>query len=242
MARDPHGHPGRAAWDPLDAALADYRSGRPDATLLMRTDVGGEERVPVSLFFRPVGDMGPVERRALAEAAGRVLDLGAGPGAHAVPLIRSGHEVTALEILPQALEALREAGVEDVRAGGLEVLEPGERYDTVLVLMNGLGLPGTLVALDDFLAGLTARLRPDGCILADSTDPSTWGEPGDGRYPGEVHMQLEYAGRAGPPFPFLFVDPDALTASAERVGLACDVLEREDDGRYLVRMVRRGGR
>jgi len=208
----------------------------------MRTDVGGKERVPVSLFFRDVDAMGPVERRVLLEAKGKVLDLGAGAGALAVPLMRAGLEVTALEILPQALAALREAGVPDVRSGGVEALEPRERFDTVLALMNGLGLPGTLAALDDFLVLLERRMERGGMILADSTDPSGWDEPGDGRYVGEVHMQLEYGGRAGEPFPFLFVDPDTLTSSAGRAGLSCDVLEREDDGRYLVRMSRLGAR
>jgi len=208
----------------------------------MRTDVGGKERVPVSLFFRSPDAMGPVERRVLAEARGRVLDLGAGVGAIAVPLMRAGLAVTALEILPQALAVLREAGVADVRRGGIEVLEAEERFDTVIALMNGLGLPGTLTALDDFLAQLEHRIGPGGRILADSTDPRGWDEAGDGRYVGEVHMQLEYEGHAGEPFPFLFVDPETLASSAARAGLTCDVLEREDDGRYLARMRHHGAR
>ena len=185
--------------------------------------------------------MGPVERRALAEAKGTVLDLGAGAGALALPLMREGLTVTALEILPHALAALREAGLADVRRGGIEALHPGERFDTVIALMNGLGLPGTLAGLDDFLVELEGRIGPGGRILADSTDPSGWDDAGDGRYVGEVHMQLEYGGHAGDPFPFLFVDPEALSSSAARAGLTCDVLEREDDGRYLVRMSRPGG-
>lgn len=227
-----------AAWAPLDAALAAFRSGERRARVVMRTDVAGEERVPVSLFFRSVEDMPDVERRALAEAEGSVLDVGAGPGAHAGPLAEAGHAVTALELLPQALEALKDRGVEDVRVGGLEALEPEERFDTVLVLMNGLGLPGTLAGLDDFLAALSGHLEEGGCILADSTDPGRWELPEDGRYVGEVHMQLEYDEEVGPPFPFLFVDAEALRASCDRVGLTCEILAREKDGRFLARMRR----
>jgi SAM-dependent methyltransferase len=226
-------------WAPLDAALAAYRAGRRQVELVLRTDVAEEEHVPVSLFFRPVESMPAVERRALAEARGRVLDVGAGPGAHAAPLAAAGHAVTALEILPVALAALHGGGVVDVRDGGLEALGPEERFDTVLVLMNGLGLPGTMAALDDFLAALAGHLEAGGRILADSTDPARWDVPDDGRYVGEVHMQLEFDGQAGPPFPFLFVDPEALAAACTRVGLTCEVLEREEDGRYLARMARR---
>lgn len=200
--------------------------------------MGEDERVPVSLFFRSVAEMGPVERVALEEARGRVLDLGAGPGAHAVPLRARGLSVTAAEILPRARAALTAAGIEDVRAGGLETLGAGERFDTVLALMNGLGLPGTLARLGGFLERLREHLASGGQVLADSTDPRDWADPEDGRYPGEVHMQLEFDGAAGPPFPFLFVDPERLAAVAAEVGLRVEVLVSEPDGRYLARIGR----
>jgi SAM-dependent methyltransferase len=229
------------AWAPLDAALAAYRAGRQGACVVVRADVGDEERLPASHFFRPVEAMSEVERRALAEARGRVLDVGAGAGAHAAPLAAAGHTVTALEILPGALAELRARGISDARAGGLEALRAGERFDTVLLLMNGLGLPGTLQALDGFLAELEGHLEEGGSILADSTDPGRWEGPDDGRYVGEIHMQLAFEGRAGPPFPFLFVDADTLAQMCTRVGLTCRVLEREEDGRYLACMERGGG-
>jgi len=202
----------------------------------MRTDVGGSENVPVALFFRLPEAMGAVELAALRLARGRVLDLGAGAGAHAVPLARSGLAVTAADLLPEARAALRERGVADVREGGLDALEPGERFDTVLALMNGLGLPGSLAALGPFLSGLAAVLAEGGQILADSTDPGGWDDPGDGRYPGEVHMQLGFEGRWGSPFPFLFVDAGTLRQAATAHGLDAAVVAREKDGRYLARI------
>jgi SAM-dependent methyltransferase len=208
----------------------------------MRTDVGGSEDVPVRLFFRPPEAMGVVESAALRLARGRVLDFGAGPGAHAAPLARSGLAVTAAELLPEARAALRERGVADVREGGLDALEPGERFDTVLVLMNGLGLPGSLAALGPFLSGLAAVLAEGGQILADSTDPGGWGDPEDGRYPGQVHMQLGFEGRWGTPFPFLFVDADTLRDAAAAHGLDVAVVAEEEDGRYLARITPTSGR
>jgi len=225
-----------SSWAPLDEALRAYRSGDTQATLVMRTDVAGSEDVPVSLFFREPAALGAVESAALRLAWGRVLDLGAGPGALAGPLVRSGLDVTAVEILPQALAALRERGVPDVREGGLEVLGPEERFDTVLVLMNGLGLAGTLEGLGPFLARLAAATTEGAQILADSTDPSGWDDPGDGRYPGEVHMQLAFAGRWGEPFPFLFVDAERVRAAAAARGLEVTVAADDADGRWLARI------
>jgi len=206
----------------------------------MRTDVGGSEDVPVSLFFRDPTQMGPVESAALRLARGRVLDLGAGAGMHALPLVRRGLEVTAVEILPEALAALREGGVGDVREGGLDALGPDERFDTVLVLMNGLGLAGSLDGLGPFLARLAAVTAEGGQVLADSTDPGGWGDPGDGRYSGEVHMQLGIGGRWGAPFPFLFVDAGRVRAAASAQDLDAAVAAQEEDGRWLARITRRG--
>jgi SAM-dependent methyltransferase len=227
-----------AGWEPLDAALAAYRAGAADASLVVRTDVGGDEAMPVAHFHRRPDAMGEVERAALAAARGSVLDLGAGAGALAFPLTERGLTVTALEILPEARAILESGGLTDVRAGGLEALAPDDRFDTVVAVMNGVGLCGTVSALPMFLAGLGAAMAPGGQILTDSTDPRDWVHEDDGRYPGEVHMQLSFGGRAGPPFPFLFVD-DALLAQAARLaGLGCEVVAREPDGRYLARLTR----
>jgi SAM-dependent methyltransferase len=225
-------------WTPLDEALRSFRAGNASATVLMRTDAGGSEEVPVALFFRSPDDMGAAEREALRLARGRVLDVGAGPGAHAVPLLGRGLDVTAVEILPEARAVLRSRGVEDVRTG-VGALRPGELFDTILVLMNGLGLSGSLGGLEPFLEGLAAVLAEEGQILADSTDPRSWEDPGDGRYPGEVHMQLGFGGRWGEPFPFLFVDADTLRSIASRTGLEVSVASEEEDGRYLARLTRR---
>jgi SAM-dependent methyltransferase len=199
----------------------------------MRTDVGGSEDVRVDLFFRDPADGGAVERTVLAAARGHVMDLGAGAGAFAVALSGRGHRVTALELLPAACEVLIQRGIEDVRQGGLDSLGDSELFDTILVMMNGLGLAGTLQGLAGFLGELAGHLAPGGRILADSTDPSDWGESDDGRYPGEVHMQLSCGGVAGEPFPFLFIDAATLEEVAAGVGLGCKVIARDEDGRFL---------
>lgn len=230
----------RHPWSPLDDALRAFREGDAGAVVVMRTDVGGAEDVPVSLFFRRPEEMGPVEAQALRLAGGRVLEVGAGPGAHAVPLTRAGLAVTALDVLPEAVRALRAAGVPDVREGGLEAVESEERFDTVLVLMNGLGLAATRAGLGPFLGALAALLAEGGHILADSTDPRGWDVDADGRYPGEVHMQLGFAGAWGEPFPFLFVDADTLREIGASQSLEVAVAAEEADGRYLARITRAG--
>ena len=154
-------------------------------------------------------------------------------------MLQRGLAVTAVEILPEARAALRDAGVEDVRSD-VGALGPEERFDTVLALMNGLGLCASLKELGPFLARLGGLMTTGGQVLADSTDPRAWDDPEDGRYPGEVHMQLGFGGLWGEPFPFLFVDADMLRTVAAAHGLAVTVIAQEDDARYLACITRSG--
>jgi len=226
------------AWGPLDRALAAYRAGRADAILTVHTDVGETEEQAVSVFFRTLEQMPPVEWAALDTARGRVLDLGAGVGVHALVLAGRGLEVTAAEPLPTAVEIMKAHGLTDVRRGGLDALAADERFDTVTLLMNGAGLAGSLTGVPGLLDGLRGCLSPNGQVLMDSTDPRGWEACEDGRYRGEIHYQLEFEGVRGPPFPFLFVDPDVLSAIAHEEGWKVDVLFEEEGGRYLARLTR----
>ncbi len=225
------------AWEPLGRALAAYVAGEHAAEVRIHTDLGGVEVLPAAVFFRSPGAMPEVETAALEEARGRVLDIGAGAGAHALALQERGLAVTALEVLPQACRIMRRRGVADVRSAD-EGPPPGVRFDTALLLMNGVGLAGTLGALPAFLTGVGASLAPGGQILLDSTDPRAWDGPEDGRYVGEVHYRLEFGGVRGEVYPFLYVDPRTLAAAARAVGFDVEVLVTQEDGRYLARLER----
>jgi len=232
------GRPSSSTWDPLDDALKAYWSGDRGVCLTMRTDVGGGEEVPVRLFFRGADELVALERTALDLCRGKVLDLGAGVGALSVLLLQRGQEVAASELLPTARRILQERGVPVVDAlGESEAVGEGV-WDTVLLMMNGLGLAGTLAGLGSFLGRLSRLLAPGGRIVADSTDPTTWEDVDDGRRPGEVHMQLGFRDRWGDPFPFLFVSPAELTARAAEVDLRAQVVATEKDGRFLALMRR----
>ena len=174
----------------------------------------------------------------MAAAFGRVLDVGAGVGAIAFPMVRAGLDVTALEVLPEAVAYLRKRGVIDVRLGGVEALDADDRFDTIVCLMNGVGLAGSLSGVPAFLRALERHLRPGGTILLDSTDPSEWDAPDDGRAVGELHMQLGFDGEWGPPFPYLYASPAELFGAAAGVGLIGTVVARTGDDRYLAEFQR----
>jgi SAM-dependent methyltransferase len=216
-------------------------AGSLGGSLSVVTDDGGEQELPVDLFFREGSDLLPADRAALALCRGRVLDVGAGAGALALPLQAAGHEVTALELLPGAVAVLGARGVRDAQLGDLWDFRPDRPYDTVLALMNGTAAAGTLAGLVRLLGALSAPLVRGGQVILDSTDLSEEGRPSqrpDGRYAGELQYQLEYEGERGPPFPQLFVDPVRLADAAAVAGLVAEIVWRGEEGEFLMRLVR----
>jgi hypothetical protein len=120
-------------------------------------------------------------------------------------------------------------------------------FDTVLMMMNGLGLTETLAGLREFLADARRLLGRGGQVLADSTDvrvrlDAEAGRTGalerpDGRYVGELHFQLEYGGLKGDPFPQLYVDANTLARYAREAEWDCEIVREPDEyGHYLARL------
>lgn len=220
---------GPQAWAPLARAWMAYYGGDRRAVLRVHADDGGSEAMDVAVFFRGEEGLSGTDQAAIRLARGRVLDVGAGVGAIALLLQERGLSVTALEIVPQGVEIMRARGVRDAREGRLEDLSGDRPFDTLLLLMNGTALAGTLVGLPGFLSNLEGLLAPGGQVLMDSTDLSC---------PGEFQYQLEFRGEKGAPFPQLFVGPQTLERIALREGWKVEVVLMEEDGEYLARLTR----
>ena len=118
----------RARWGPLAAALLAYHEGQLDAKLLVRTDLRTLEEWPVSLFFRESDDFPPLEREALERCGPRVIDVGAGAGPHTLALLERGHDVLAVESLPDAAETSFATQLYHL----LRAMPPDDRYPTPL--------------------------------------------------------------------------------------------------------------
>ncbi|HEX8505290.1 MAG TPA: class I SAM-dependent methyltransferase [Hymenobacter sp.] len=234
------------APDILGQGLLAYHRGAAEASLTVHCNVADDEPLPASYFFRTLLQMPELERLALDECRGRVLDVGAGAGCHSLELQSRGFDVRAVDVSAGAVQVMTERGVRNVARHDLfDPLPPTELpYDTVLLLMNGLGLAGTLAGLDKFLAHARTLLAPGGQILATSSDVRYLYEDEDGAllinlngpYYGEVEYSLSYEDRKGDSFPWLFIDAALLNDAAETAGYAAEFLGEDDDEQYLVRL------
>ena len=228
-------------------ALVAYLGGDEGAVLTVHSDEGEPDPLPVSLFFRSREELREVDREALALVQGRVLDVGAGVGSLSLILQESGVAVTAVEVIPEAAEIMAARGVRDAREGRVEDLPPGQDFDTVLLLMNGAALAGTLPRLPTLFQTLNGLLAPGGQVLLDSTDILERGEgsPTDptwteGEYPGELQYQVGFRGERGAPFPQLFIDPATLQEVASTAGWRSELVWEGRAGEFLARLTREG--
>ena len=152
-------------WSPLGSALVAFHDRGEDVAVRVRNDFGPPEEIRVSVFFRGEEAFEAWEAVALGRCGPRVLDVGAGVGAHALVLQERGHEVTALDPIPEAVRIMRERGVEDAREGTLFELPSDKLYDTVI--LNGSMIAETLSGLDRLLAATATVSEPQGALILD---------------------------------------------------------------------------
>ncbi|MEN0052138.1 MAG: methyltransferase domain-containing protein [Mucilaginibacter sp.] len=224
--------------DILGQAIHDHHYNKSKHKLWINNQYGPKEEMPIDIYFRDEDDMPDIEWLALNECRGDVLDIGAGAGSHALVLQERGFEVTALDISALATEVMQARGVnKTITADIFEYQE--RRYDTLLLLMNGIGLTGTLQNLKTFLEHAKLLLNKGGQLLFDSSDIAYLYEgklPDNDRYYGEIQYQYQYNQQKSEWFPWLYADEKALETVVQETGYDMEVLLEDEYKQYLVRL------
>lgn len=229
--------------DPLGRMMLDYLEGKSDAWLDVESSTLDMSTMSASVMFRQYAEMSLIEQKALELCKGWILDVGAGSGCHSLYLQERKENVVSLDISPGCVEVLRKRKLQHVVHQNLFSL-CGEKYDTILMLMNGLGLCGTLDGLNHFFHFLPEILEEGGQLLADSTDLTALyhqaAEEGyiPESYFGETEFVMRYNTIVSAPFRWLYVDYETLNHTAKQYGMRCELLLSEEDGQYLVRVSR----
>ena len=230
--------------DAMGKAIADFYKGRRDGKLRVLSPMFEEDEIPVTTLFRAFRDMPKMEQKALKMAKGKILDVGAGSGCHSLWLQEKGLDVTAIDISPYSIETMKERGVVNVREQDFFTLE--EKYDTILMLMNGIGIVGTLDKLSGFFKHIDKILADDGQLLCDSSDLCYLYDDKDGiaelmdsdKYYGELEYTMCYDEICGDSFPWLYIDANTLRNYAEANGFEMEIVRRGEHYDYLARIMR----
>lgn len=228
--------------DVLGEAIWDHYHKLKGGKLWIHNRYGRKEEMPLELYFREAEDMPEMELLALQLCKGKVLDVGAGAGSHSLLLQQKGMDVTALDISPKAIAVAQMRGVQKTAVDDFYNYK-SKRYDTLLLLMNGIGLAGSLDGLRLLLQHAKSLLKKGGQIIFDSSDVAYLykGKPlPTDRYYGEIVYQYEYKKMKTEPFSWLYIDADTLAKIAEEMGWHMTVLLRDDYDQYLARLTLKG--
>jgi hypothetical protein len=208
--------------------------------LIVHTSYGGKEIYDVEYFFRDFEEMPDIEQYALSFCAGRVLDIGAGAGSHSLYLQEEGFDVTALDISSGCLNIMLARGIQKVLNTDFFILHDGG-YNTLLLLMNGIGISGNLEGMVRFLQLAEKITASRAQIIFDTTDVggSIGKDPGDKRYVGELKYRFEYKGKRSAWFGWLYIDAQKLIEICEETAWMPQVMYENTAGQYLARLLKK---
>ena len=227
--------------DPMGAAIADYFAKGKAAKLRVFSSQFDEDEIPVSQLFRTYDEMPLLEQKALQLAEGKILDCGAGSGCHALALQEMNKEVTAIDISPLSVDVMRKRGVKQVFQINLFDENYLEKFDTILMLMNGSGIIGKLEQMPVFFMKMKQLLNPKGCIYMDSSDLRYLFEDEDGSYLidlagdyyGEIDYRMQYKQVKGGTFDWLYIDFQTLSHYAAENGFTAELVAEGEHYDYL---------
>ena len=230
--------------DLFGKAILDFQTNNSPEDLITETSISEADEMSVAYLFRSYDEMPKLEQKALQLAKGKVLDVGCGAGSHSLTLQNDRNlDVTSIDISPYAIQACQLRGLKNAKVQDIMTLE-NEKFDTILLLMNGTGIFGTLKETPNFLQKLKSLLNPNGQILIDSSDIIYMFDDdedggkwifGNGYY-GELTFTVSYKNETENEFPWLYLDYNTLQNAAFANGLQSELILEGEHYDYLVRL------
>lgn len=227
--------------DPIGQALLDYFINGSADDITVESDVLDDDIIPVNYLFRKESELPELERIALSLCSGKVLDVGACSGAHSHILQKRKLDVECIDLSEGAIEVLIKRGLSARRIDFFELKD--ESYDTLLFLMNGTGIAGSLDRFENLLKQASSLLEANGQILIDSTDiryiyedeeGGVWVDL-NGSYYGEIEFKMTYKNHSSEWFNWLYLDQEKMIDLAEKCGFTCNIVFQEED-QYLAQL------
>ena len=155
--------------DVVGKALLDYQNKNYNSDIIIKSSIAEDDVISIPYLFRTKKELPVLEQKALALCKGKVLDVGAGSGCHSIILQKSNIDVKAIDTSIGAVEVMQKRGV---NAQHINFYDVTAKYDTLLFLMNGIGIARNLKGLKTFLIKAKSLLNKEGKIVLDSSDIS----------------------------------------------------------------------
>ncbi|WP_445711012.1 class I SAM-dependent methyltransferase [Flavobacterium sp.] len=231
--------------DLFGKAILDYQTNNNPENLITETTISDADEMSVAYLFREYNEMPKLEKKALQLAKGKVLDVGCGAGSHSLYLQnKKNTEVTSIDISTNAISACKLRGLKNVAVENILNYSSENKFDTILLLMNGTGIFEKLNKISEYLKKLKSLLNNKGQILIDSSDiiymfdqddEGAYEIPANGYY-GELQFDISYKGEKETSFDWLYLDYNTLQNAAHANGLQCELILEGEHYNYLAKL------
>ncbi len=234
--------------DAYGAELWDYFKTRDDKREIVERDDnfidGSRDGYGGGVYFSEYKDWSRIEKKAIAHAHDRVLDVGCGAGRHALYLQRKGLDVTGIDTSPLAIKICKLRGLKKARVLCFDQINKfkADSFDTVILMGNNFGLFGGFRKAKALLRQLHGITSARATIIASTMDPYQTKNPihrryqklnrRRGRMPGQLRIRIRHGDIIGPWFDYLLASKKEVKQIFNGTGWRIKRFIDSDDSRY----------
>lgn len=225
--------------------LAQYNSKTLSAEFIERDDNYIDFGSEFGLYFSEYKDWSDAERRAIALAKGRILDVGCGAGRHALYLQEKGFDVTSIDTSPGAVKVCKLRGVKRamvLTVDKVDKFKPAS-FDTILMLGNNFGLFASAKKAKSLLRKFARVTSPGAKIIAGTRNPYFTEDANHlqyhkqnkkrGRMAGQIKMRVRFKKIVGKWFDYLLVSPEEMREILSDTGWQIEELFASEEATYI---------
>jgi len=177
----------------------------------------------LSYYFSTYRSFFTIEKILLRFVRGKTLDIGAGPGRISRYLQGKKIDVTPLDLSPVMKDLAEQNNVHSYKIGNAFSLSLPDKFDTVLLMGNTIGICTDREDLKKLFSSCAAHMAPNGQLLCTATDPTEFGFASSTLISGILHYN-----ELSEPFAWFIAGRADIETAAEISGLRLDLIEMKD--------------
>jgi len=216
----------KQAMDLFGEALKAYSLGERDK-FYFKNEAGEMFEHNLKRYFRKTREMSKMEMSLINLSYGKILDVGCGTGNY-IPLLNKRGKVLGIDISSKVIAVAVANGCKNCVVGDIFSISTRNKYDTITLFENNLGLGGSVRKTKELLNKLSCLLKENGQILAMTM-----------RLPDKDYLDVElkpvWKGKVGGKFGWIHFNINFLSGLCKEGGLNLQVL-KGNRYCYLVRI------
>jgi SAM-dependent methyltransferase len=180
-------------------------------------------------YFAQYDDWHEIEKKAIAYAKGRILDIGCGAGRVGLHLQQHGFPCWGIDNSPKAIEVCRLRGWHNVKAISLAQVNASlGTFETIVMFGNNFGLVENPEQARKIFAKFSRITSSEARIIATSRDVYKTENPAHlayheynrqrGRMAGQIRLRIRFLEYKTPWFDYLMVSPPEMSQILHQTG------------------------